>query len=84
MPLAFTDWRFSNAERVNFADVAGTRTDRLDNAGTRMMTCSRHPAGQVAVFDAVNAFATPLISTPGVSSLTLQGLDGDDTFNDSG
>jgi hypothetical protein len=84
MPLAF-DNLFNAAGNLVFADVSGARTDRLTVAGTTNDdNFTVTAAGGISNLDASVFFASPIITTPGVASLTLQGLNGDDTFNAPG
>ncbi len=80
MPLSFTDL-ISVTPNLVFADASGNRVDTLSVAGTPNdddFTVS--VGGQIAAVDSQGFLIIPLIGTSGISGLTLQGLDGDDTF----
>ncbi len=81
MPLTFTDVYAGAPPALTFADTSGNPTDVLSIRGTdgsnRFALTS---TGDVTATDALGFLVAPRMATAGVRSLTLQGLDGDDTF----
>ncbi|MEZ6132265.1 MAG: hypothetical protein R3C59_26690 [Planctomycetaceae bacterium] len=82
MPLSFDNIFAGAAANLTFAEVGGGTTDNLTVVGTASDdTFSLTAAGVITTMDSVNDLVTPRIATPGVASLILQGLSGNDTFN---
>ncbi len=88
MPLRYIDiFDGAAGPELTFADasVVPAPTDVLYVAGTNnddVMTVSA--AGLITTLDSQSSQVLPRIATPGVASLTLQGLNGDDIFNIAG
>ena len=81
LPLSFTDL-FNVSGNLLFTDASGIRADRLTvfgNVSNDRFTVGT--LGDVQAFDAFGELATPIIETDGVTSLRLDGLDGDDQFD---
>ena len=90
-PLSFTNLDPSGIVRFATANgtVAPIRTDILDINGTAHsdvfnVTAANNGTVQIVSSAVPTNFITDTIQTPGVLTLDLHGLDGDDTFNLAG
>jgi Ca2+-binding RTX toxin-like protein len=80
VPLSFQD--LGSGGSLTFADVGGSRVDDLAVQGTNHDDTFRvTAAGEVRVDKSNLLLTTLLMNTPGVDSLRLLGLDGDDSFS---
>ncbi len=80
MPLAFSHFGLPN-NTITFADAGGVRADALQLRGTDLDDTFTLTSGGVVDIDGDGFRRTLPINTPGLTDLTLLGLDGDDTFN---
>ncbi len=81
MPLSYTNL-FNLAGTLSFADDSGTRTDSLTVLGTPNDDAfSVSATGEVSATNVLGSLATPNILTPGVNSLRIAGLNGNDSFD---
>jgi uncharacterized repeat protein (TIGR01451 family) len=85
LPVEFQGLGSAVSSSVTLASNGGGRTNFLTLHGTAENDdFSVSSAGQLQMTHANVGAATPPINTPGITGLTLVGMDGDDTFNLSG
>ncbi|MEI7701497.1 MAG: hypothetical protein WCK86_16990, partial [Planctomycetia bacterium] len=81
IPVSFRNIRTSGLPALFFQDVSGTRSDALTFLGSETdESFQLTVGGQLTVLSSLGLPVAPVISTPGILGLTLQGLSGDDSF----